>query len=77
MSTLATPSSPSSSGLISVCAMRAASARPSWDVAAIEAMITGEALMLSALTCGLTPLGRPAAWMFCSIWARTSLTSVP
>ena len=40
-------------------------------------MITGEALMLRAVTCGSTVCGRPAFWRFCSIVARVSLTSVP
>ena len=38
--------------MISVWAIRATSARPSSDVAAIDAMITGDALMSSALTVG-------------------------
>ena len=46
-------------------------------VAAIDAMITGDALMLSAATVGLTDGGRFAASMLCSISARVSLTSVP
>ena len=36
-------------------------------VAAIDAMITGEALMLSALTVGSTVAGRPAFCRFCSM----------
>ena len=40
-------------------------------------MMTGEALMLSALTVGSTVCGRPAAWRLASIAARVSLTSVP
>ncbi len=76
-STLATPSIPSRAGSISVWAMRAASDRPSSEVAAIDAMITGELLMLRASTCGWTVAGRRAAWTACSIWVRVSLTSVP
>ncbi len=76
-STLATPSRPRSAGSIVSCVIRAASASPSSVVAAIDAMITGEALMLSALTWGLTVLGRPASCRFCSIAARISFTSDP
>ena len=55
----------------------AASSSPSSVVAAIEAMITGAELMLSAVTVGSTVLGSPAFWRFCSIVARISLTSEP
>ena len=58
-------------------ATRAASVSPSSVVAAIDAMITGDELMLSAVTCGLTVAGSPAFWRFCSIAARISLTSEP
>ena len=76
-STLATPSMPRRAGWISVWVIRAASLRPSGVVAAMDAMITGDALMLSAATVGSTDGGRFAAWMLCSISARVSLTSVP
>ena len=45
---------PGGAGTISVRATSAAASRPSWLVPATEAMITGEALMLSAVTCGVT-----------------------
>ena len=77
MSTLPTPSIASRAGLMSSCATRAASASPSWEVAASDAMMTGDELMLSAVTCGVTVDGRPAVWRFCSIAARISLTSEP
>ena len=62
---------------MSVRARRAASSRPASPVPEIEAMITGCWLMFRALTCGLTPCGRPTVARFCSIAARVSLTSVP
>ena len=76
-STLATPSMPRRAGWISVWVIRAASLRPSGVVAAIDAMMTGDWLMLSAATVGSTDGGRFAAWMFCSMSARVSLISVP
>ncbi len=76
-STLPTPSSPRSAGWISSWAMAAASARPSAFFAAMDAMITGVALMLRALTCGSTVCGSPAFCRFCSIVARISFTSEP
>ena len=57
--------------------MSAARSRVLELVAAIDAMMTGEALMLRALTVGSTPCGRPSARMFSSIVARVSLTFVP
>ena len=76
-STVATPSMPSRAGTMSSLATWAASSSPSSVVAAIEAMITGAELMLSAVTDGSTVLGSPAFWRFCSIVARISLTSEP
>ena len=76
-STLPTPSMPRSAGLITFWVTSAAAARPPSDVAAMDAMMTGEALMLSAVTCGVTVWGRPAFWRFASIAARISLTSEP
>ena len=76
-STVATPSMPWSPGTTFVRATCAAASRPSWPMPATEAMMTGDALMLSAATFGLTLAGRPADWRFCSIVERTSLTSVP
>ena len=76
-STVATPSSAWIAGTISSFAIAAAAASPSSVVAASEAMMTGEELMLSALTVGSTVFGSPAFCRFCSICARISLTSEP
>jgi hypothetical protein len=76
-STVATPSIPCRAGTTCVRATCAAASRPSWVVPATDAMMTGEALMLRAATCGETVCGRPAVCRFCSIVARASLTSVP
>ena len=64
-------------GTISVRVSSATSSRPSSLVAAIELMITGAALMLSAVTCGSTFSGRPALRRLSVISASTSSTSVP
>ena len=53
-STVATPSMPRRAGTTSSRATCAAASRPSSLVPATEAMITGDALMLSARTCGVT-----------------------
>ena len=66
-STVATPSMPWRAGTISVFADLRRGPRPSWLVPATEAMITGEELMFSAETCGVTLPGSPASWRFCSI----------
>ena len=65
------------SGTISVRAMSAAASRPSSEVAPMDAMMTGEALMLRADAVVFTPSGRPASAMPSSIAARAALTSVP
>ena len=62
---------------ISVRAISAASASPSSDVAAMEAMMTGEALMLRAETFGSTPLGSPALARPSLMAVVAALTSVP
>ena len=76
-STLPTPSMPSSAGSISALVIAAALFSPSSDVAAMDAMITGDELMLRAVTCGLTVCGSPAFCRFCSMVARISFTSDP
>ncbi len=77
MSTLPTPSMPSRAGSISALVIASAFVSPSADVAAMDAMITGDELMFSAVTCGDTAAGSPALCRFCSMAARISLTSDP
>ena len=76
-SAVATPSIDWISGTISFVAICATPSRPSWLVAAIEAMTTGDELMFSALTVGTTDCGRPRLRMFCSIAVCVAFTSVP
>ena len=72
-----TPSMAAISGTISVRAISAAASRPSSEVAPMDAMMTGEALMLRADAVGSTLSGRPASAMPSSMAASASLTSVP
>ena len=72
-----TPSMAAISGTISVRAISAAASRPSSVVAPMDAIMTGEALMLRADAVVLTPSGRPASAIPSSIAASASLTSVP
>ena len=64
-------------GTISVRVSSATSSRPSSLVAAIELMITGAALMLSAVTWGSTVSGRPALRQVVVDLGLDSSTSVP
>ena len=73
----ATPSSAWISGTISVRAISATRSRPSWDVAAIDALMTGAWLMFSAWTVVSTEAGSPAVRRFASMAATVSLTSLP
>ena len=76
-STLPTPSMPRRAGWISFWVTSAAAERPFSVVAAMDAMMTGEALMFRAVTWGVTEAGRPAFCRFCSMAARISFTSEP
>ncbi len=72
-----TPSIAAISGTISVRAISATASRPSSEVAPMDAMMTGEALMLSAEAFGVTESGSPAEAIPSSTAASASLTFVP
>ena len=76
-STEATPSSAWRSGTTSAAATFAAAVWPSGPLPKIEAMITGEALMSSELTCGVTFAGSFSAETFWAMAAFVSFTFVP
>jgi len=74
--TLATPAIPSSSGTMRLAAISPSSVSEAL-ADEIEAMTTGEALMFSCDTSGLTPSGRDRALIASSMLRTDASTSVP